>query len=213
MEQPHAPVDRFAPQSEAQVAQLVREHPLAWLVSHSEGEVRATALPLLPEGDDDTRPIGAFLGHFATSNPHSQLVRREPRALLLFAGVSGYISPSWMRDRTQAPTWNYASVQYLVDLQLLEAPKPRDEVLADAVAAHEAGRPQAWHAGEMGARYETLARRVLAFRAVVVARRAKFKLGQDERDDVYADISAAMAGDGATAELKQWMDRANKGRA
>jgi transcriptional regulator len=202
------PQDRFAPPTEADVARLVRSQPLAWVVSHADGDVRATALPLRPEGDDDTRSIPAFLGHFAASNPHAAFVRRAPRALLLFLGVNGYVSPSWMRDRTQAPTWNYVSLQYLVDIEPLERPDARDTVLADAVAAQEAGRPGAWHSGEMGARYEVLAKRVVAFRAVVIERRAKFKLGQDERDDVYADITQALTRDGAT-ELCDWMERAN----
>jgi transcriptional regulator len=202
---------RYAPPSEAEVARLVREHPLAWVVSHADGDFCATALPLRPEGEDETRPIAAFLGHFATSNPHADLVRRAPHALVLFLGLNGYVSPSWMRDRTQAPTWNYASVQYLVDIEPLEAPARRDAVLADAVAAQEAGRPHAWQAGEMGARYATLAKRVLAFRAVVVERRAKFKLGQDERDDVYVDITQALGRDGPS-ELRAWMERANAAR-
>jgi len=209
------PQGRYVPVSEGEIARLVREHPLAWVVTQAGDEVRATALPLLPEGNDDSRPIAAFFGHFATSNPHAELVRRAPRALLLFLGVNGYVSPSWMHDRTQAPTWNYASAQYLVDIQLLEAPPQRDAVLADAVAGHEQGRQNAWHAGEMGPRYETLARRVLAFRAVVLERRARFKLGQDEREDVYADIAGAMAGaqaGGDTKELAEWMQRANEGR-
>ncbi len=202
---------RYAPASEAEIARLVRSHPLAWVVSRADGDFRATALPLRPEGDDDTKPIAAFLGHFAVSNPHAELARREPRALLLFLGVNGYVSPSWMHDRTQAPTWNYASVQYLVDIVPFEAPAGRDALLADAVAAQEAGRPDAWHAGEMGARYELLAKRVLAFRAVVVERRAKFKLGQDERDDVYAEITQALGRDG-DPELLDWMERANPTR-
>jgi transcriptional regulator len=202
---------RYAPASEAEVARLVRSHPLAWVVTRAGGDFCATALPLRPEGHDDTQPIAAFLGHFAASNPHADLARREPRALLLFLGVNGYVSPSWMQDRTQAPTWNYASVQYLVDIAPLEAPAQRDGVLADVVAAQEAGRRNAWHAGEMGTRYELLAKRVLAFRAVVVERRAKFKLGQDERDDVYADITLALRRDGEP-ELLDWMERANPTR-
>jgi transcriptional regulator len=177
-------------------------------VTRASDDLRATALPLRPEGHDDTLPIAAFLGHFALSNPHAELARREPRALLLFLGINGYVSPSWMQDRTQAPTWNYASVQYLVDIAPLEAAAERDAVLADAVATQEANRPDAWHAGEMGTRYALLAKRVLAFRAVVVERRAKFKLGQDERNDVFADITQALKRDG-DPELLDWMERAN----
>jgi hypothetical protein len=40
----------------------------------------------------------------------------------------------------------------------------------------------------------------------------KFKLGQDERDDVYADIAAALTRDRQN-ELLDWMDRSNPNRA
>jgi len=208
------PQERFAPPSEADVARLVRDHPLAWVISHTTDDFRCTALPLRPEGREaraGAAPIQAFHGHFAASNPHSALVRQLPRALVLFMGVNGYVSPSWMHDRTQAPTWNYASLQYLVDIELLDRDDQRDGVLGEAVADQEAGRTRAWQASEMGARYQTLAKRVVAFRAVVVERRAKFKLGQDERDDVYADITQALSGGGQT-ELREWMERANAPR-
>jgi transcriptional regulator len=205
------PSTRYAPPSEAEVLRLIREHPLAWVVSRMANDWRATPLPLRPEDVDENGWIRSFLGHFARSNPHAELVQSEPRALVLFMGVNGYVSPSWMRDRTQAPTWNYASVQYLCELELLEQDAPRDAVLADAVGAMEEGRTQAWHAREMGARYRTLAKRILAFRARVVERRAIFKLGQDERDDVYREITAAL-GNEAQDELRAWMERANPAR-
>jgi hypothetical protein len=41
-----------------------------------------------------------------------------------------------------------------------------------------------------------------------VLRRVKFKLGQDERDDVYADICTAMD-TGGNSDLSTWMGRAN----
>jgi transcriptional regulator len=205
------PGERHAPAREADVARLVREHPLAWVCTAAGEDWRATLLPLRPEPADDDRPIGAFLGHFAAGNPQVALLRRVPRAVLLFAGVHGYVSPSWLRDRTQAPTWNYASAQYLVDVEWLGAEAERDRVLAAQVADHEAGRERAWDAREMGPRYAALARRVVAFRARVRERRAKFKLGQDERDDVYADIGAALGREGQD-ELRAWMAAANPSR-
>jgi hypothetical protein len=72
----------------------------------------------------------------------------------------------------------------------------------------ETGRENAWSAAEMGARYAILANRIVAFRANIVQRRVKFKLGQDERDDVYADICTAMDA-GGNADLGTWMRRAN----
>ena len=190
---------------------LLLEHPLAWVVSHGGGSWRATPLPLRPEGGDGERPIEALIGHFARSNPQLELVRQDPEALVLFLGVNGAISPSWFGDRTQAPTWNYTSVQYRVELQLFDEPAPRDAALADLVGAVEAGRENAWSSADMGARYQPLARRIVAFRARILERHVKFKLGQDERDDIYADILAALDREGA-GELSSWMRAANPQR-
>ncbi len=69
-------------------------------------------------------------------------------------------------------------------------------------------RIAAWSAAEMGERYEIFANRIVAFRANIVQRRVKLKLGQDERDDVYADICTAMDA-GGNPDLSSWMRRAN----
>jgi transcriptional regulator len=206
-----APDDRYAPGSEADVTRVVVENPLAWVISAAGDEWRATPLPLQPELASADEPIRALLGHFARSNAHVDLIRRRPRAMMLFTGVNGYISPSWMHDRTQAPTWNYATVQYLVDIQLIEDDGEAKAVLDELAGAMEAGRPNAWSPTEMGARYDSLARRIVAFRAVIRERRVKFKLGQDERHDEYRDIMAALEPEGL-ADLHGWMARANAGR-
>ena len=199
---------RYAPSSDADVTQLVLEHPLAWVVSMTSDECRGTPLPLRPEPAGDNQPIQSLLGHFARSNPQVELLKSSPRALVLFMGVNGYVSPSRIRDRTQAPTWNYAAVQYVVDIEFIGEHVSRDAVVADLVKAMELGRPKAWSAAEMGARYRRLADGIVAFRATIVERRAKFKLGQDERDDVYAGIIAAIA----DPDLVDWMCRANPAR-
>jgi len=188
---------------------LIHDSPLAWVITMTDADFRATALPLRPIAGKDSS-VSAFLGHFAQSNDHHRMLRDHPRALLLFMGVNGYVSPSCMRDRTQAPTWNYASAQFLVDIEFIDDAAGRDAVLEDLVNAMEAGRENAWHPAEMGARYSLLANRIVAFRANIVQRRVKFKLGQDERDDVYADICAAM--DAGNPELSAWMRRANTHR-
>jgi transcriptional regulator len=203
--------DRFAPASEAEVTRLIHESPLAWVVTTTGADFRATALPLRPIVVGENPSVSAFQGHFARSNDHVNMLRDHPRALLLFMGVNGYVSPSWMHDRTQAPTWNYASAQFLVDIEFIDDVPGRDATLEDLVNAMETGRENAWSAAEMGGRYAMLANRIVAFRANIVQRRVKLKLGQDERDDVYADICAAMDASG-NSNLCTWMRRANTHR-
>jgi len=203
-------VDRFSPQSEEQVLRLVHQHPLAWIVSQGADGLRASPMPLRPRVGGDGR-IAALEGHLPRSNPQFASLQRDPRALLLFAGPQGYISPSWVSNRTWAPTWNFAVVQFVVDFAFDETPERLDAHLHDLVEAMEHGRPGAWQLEEMGARYETLKRMIVPFDAKVVEQRARFKLGQDEKDAVFAEITAALDRSGADT-LAAWMRMLNPGR-
>jgi transcriptional regulator len=205
-----ARADIFAPKSDEQVLRLVREHPLAWVVSSDGGAFRATPLPLRPRVGTDGR-IEALEGHMARSNPLCAALQRDARALLLFSGPQGYISPSWVSNRTWAPTWNYAVVQFLVTIAFEETPARLEAHLDDLVGAMERGRPGAWQRSEMGARYEAIKRMIVPFEARVVEQRAKFKLGQDERDVVFSEITEALGRSDSDA-LLAWMRELNPGR-
>lgn len=201
----------FGPRSGQDLLRLLREQPLAWIVSGSGPDFRATLLPVLPLLDQEGR-VSGLMGHFARGNPHVSLLRRDGRAAILMLGPHGYISPSWMRDRSQAPTWNYASAQCIVDVEFRDDPESLAAHLQELVAVMEAGRPRPWAIPEMGDRYAQLSRRIVGFVARVSEHKEKYKLGQDERDDVFADIVAALSADGQR-ELVNWMLRFNPGRS
>lgn len=205
------PADKYAARSPDDVARLVLENPLAWVVSSSPAAPRSTLLPLRPCFGDDGR-ITHLLGHFARGNPQVPDLKRQPEATILFLGPQGYLSPSWYADRTQAPTWNYASVEFRVEIQFRDDPESLEAVLRDLRDAMEAGRSDPWRIEDMGDRYHELARRIVAFHAVVREERPRFKLGQDERDDVYADIRRALAASDSDAGLLAWMERFNPDR-
>lgn len=181
---------KYAARSEADILDLVRRNPFAWVVSAASG-FAATPLPLRPELDDNGRLVG-LVGHFARSNAQVGQLRAHGRALILFMGPHAYVSPSWMADRTQAPTWNFAAAAFACMLELFEDAPGIEAHLRDLIDAHEAGRPNAWSMGEMGPRYANLSRGVVGFRAVIQHRKAVFKLGQDERADVFPDILAGL---------------------
>jgi transcriptional regulator len=201
----------FAAQRAQDIADLARAHPLAWVVSTGATGLLATALPLLVHSSANGR-IVAIEGHFARHNPQVAALRADPTALLLWLGPNGYVSPSWMADRTQAPTWNYASAQCRARIGFVDDEAGLRTHLDALVAAHEAGRPAAWRAAEMGERYAMLAARIVAFRAEPLALQERFKLGQDERADVYADILQGLQQGAGGPVLCEWMQRFNRGR-
>jgi predicted FMN-binding regulatory protein PaiB len=201
----------FAPPSERDVTRLVLDHPLAWLVTMGGGEYGATPLPLRPVIGENGEVV-ELLGHFARSNPHHELARRVRPTLVLFSGPQGYVSSSWFRDRTRFPTWNYAYVQYLVDIEYTEDPVETERILRDLVDAMERDRPNAWSIEDGGPRYAQLVRGIIAFHARILDRRVKFKLAQDERDGEFADIVQALDATGQHG-LLEWTQRCNTARA
>jgi predicted FMN-binding regulatory protein PaiB len=202
---------RFAPPSWTEVADLIARAPLAWVVSGSNGAMAATPLPLRARVDKAGRLV-RLDGHLARSNPQVESLRRDPNALILFMGLNGYISPSWMNDRTQAPTWTYESLQVQAELELFDDPARLRASLEDLVGAQEAGRPGRWALDEMGGRFDRLSRSIIGFEARVAGVDAKFKLGQDERPDVLNDILVGLAATGL-GDLADAVSAANRDRA
>ena len=193
---------KYVPRQADHVTDLVSAHPFGWIVGGG-----ATALPFRPILDADGRLV-ALHGHFARSNPQVAKLKAEPEALILILGPHGYISPSWMADRTQAPTWNYAGAAFRCRIQFIEYPQETLDLLGDLIAHMEQGRPNAWSLPEMGPRAASLSRGIVAFRAEILEQQSAFKMGQDERDDVYADIVRGLT----DQALLDAMARQNPGR-
>ena len=205
----------YAARADADLLRLVRQQPLAWIVSGAGENFRATLLPVLAEADADGRVV-RLTGHFARSNDQYQLLTQDSRAVILVLGTNGYISPSWFADKSQAPTWNYASAQFVVDMQFFDAPELIEEHLRQLVNTMEVQAPRGadqipWDIDQMGARYFLRSRAIVGFSASVREVRPKFKLGQDERDDVFSDIMAGLK-HGPTDDLQAWMRDYNAGR-
>lgn len=181
----------FRPTSE-QVVELVTNHPLAWVVAEP---LSALLLPIRPV----TGPSGELtelIGHFPRSSPMLRRLRERPRGLLLFMGAAAYISPSWLQNRAQAPTWASISAAFECDFAFDESGEALRANLADLIDAIESGRPRPWSLEELGERYEALARGIIAFRARIVGTRAAFRLGQDEDAGSFADIVKGLAAEG-----------------
>jgi transcriptional regulator len=174
----------FAPRGPADIAALIGEHPLAWVVSCAPGFL-ATPLPLIAELGEDGSVV-ALVGHFALRNPHVAALRAAPHALILFQGAQGYISPGLVTQPQWAPTWNYAVVRFQVEIVF--APQDNAEALDRLIAHVEEDSPNRWTTSAMGERYEPMLQQIVAFRASVLSCDATFKLGQDERPATFAQI-------------------------
>ena len=186
------PVPTHFRPADSEVYPLVEQHPLAWLVVEPLSAVLIPIRPLYDAGGE----LHALSGHLSRTSPLLDRLRSSPRALLLFSGPSAYISPSWMRNRRQAPTWASTSAAFLCEIRFDEDESSLEKSLQDLVQAMEHGRADAWRLDELGDRYFGLAKRIIAFRAEIVGARPAFRLCQDEDDETFADIVAGLRSDG-----------------
>lgn len=175
----------FVPREPSDVTELVRVYPLCWIVSGPADDRHATPLPLLPERDEEGL-VKSLFGHIARSNPQQGALERDPRATILCMGPQGYISPRLVSNPTWGPTWNYAVCRFETEVRFV--PDETDDALSKLAAALEGNGPGAWTPERMGERYQQLKPRIVAFRAEVLETHARFKLGQDENEIVFADI-------------------------
>ena len=170
----------FVPISPDETVALMRDHPLAWVVSR---DFDATLLPLIAECDADGVPV-ALVGHYPRRNPQVAMFERDPQALILFRGPQGYVSPTLVSNPTWGPTWNYAAVRIVATLGFV--PSETDAALRRLAAQLE--KAGGWRPEQMGQRFDQLARHVVAFRAHIVRCEPQFKLGQDEGAETFAEI-------------------------
>lgn len=194
--------DLFQPRQTSDIGKLIAANPLVWIVSHTPAGLRGTTLPVMAHLNDAGSVTGVE-GHFARSNSHLTALRDDPRALILVLGPHGYISPSWVRDGTWAPTWNFAHAQFQVTLDFFEAPEAIEAHLRKLVDTMERGRADAWSVDEMGPRYARLSRGIVGFNAKVIAADQRFKLGQDERPEIFEDICGALGDVPLAALMRQ----------
>ena len=88
--------------------EIVRQHPLATLLSIHDGDIECTHLPMFLD------PSGKSLrAHMARANEHWKILDQR-QALAIFHGPEHYISPSWYPSKQEhgrvVPTWNYVVV-------------------------------------------------------------------------------------------------------
>jgi transcriptional regulator len=190
----------FLPREPGEVTALVRAYPLCWVVTGGTGDRLATPLPLLAE-PNEAGGVATLLGHFARSNPQVTALECDPSATILCMGPQGYITPRLVSNPTWGPTWNYAVAQFDVDIRFV--PEENDAALAQLATALEADAVEPWTPGDMGARYDQLARHIVAFRAIVRAAHPRFKLGQDENDATFGEIVTGLS----DQVLADWMRR------
>lgn len=187
------------------LADLIRAYPLAWFVTAGGPGLDAVPLPLLAETDAQGEVV-ALIGHCSRRNAQVEALRGDPRAWALFMGPQGYISPSLVARPKWVPTWNYAVAVLALEVEFRE--EETAEAVRRLVDASEAGKSHPWRMEDGAERVPALMQRIVGFRARVVGRDVRFKLGQEEDTPTVNEIIAGLR----EGDLADWMRRLNADR-
>ncbi len=206
---------QFKSTDRAIAARLMREHPLASLIStDDDGLPFVTHLPLHVEerpAADGGAPALVLLGHCAKPNPHWRYLQARPRAVVTFLGPHGYLSPKVYPDLARVPSWNYLAVHCVVQATLLDDPLAKDRLLKKLIGDHEPPYAEQWRGLGDEFAHKMLAG-IVGFELTVTELQCKIKLNQHRPESHAAMKAAYAAGNEREQALAAWMDGLGLGK-
>jgi transcriptional regulator len=192
--------DHFEETSPDRIRELVTQHPLATLVTHSQEGMSANHIPLLL--DRDRGALGVLVGHAARANPLWQSDRHLGESLAIFQSWDAYISPNWYASKQEThevvPTWNYATVHVYGTLTAHDDEKWVRGVVGKLTRAMEAAQPQPWKMADAPRAYlDGMLANIVGIELTITRILAKTKASQNRS---ARDRASAAAGLEATGD-------------
>ncbi|UPY37297.1 FMN-binding negative transcriptional regulator [Sediminicoccus sp. KRV36] len=176
---------------------LMRTSRLPLLISNgANGLPDVTHLPLLTDGV-------RIVGHLARANPHWKALRDGARAIAIFPGPEGYISPSSYASKAEhhrvVPTWNYEAVHAEGPIEIIEDAARLHEIVSTLTDHHEKPRAERWKVGDAPAEFiagqlKGIVGVVLTIEALIGKRKLSQNRPAADRDGALEDVDQHNAG-------------------
>ncbi len=188
----------FAQHDRQQLIALMRERPLATLITITPDGPGADLIPLEFHADEGEQ--GTLRGHVARANPLWQ--RAGTTALAVFTGPEAYISPGWYASKKEhgkvVPTWNYTMVQARGELRAVEDAPWLHALVNRLTDHHEATQATPWHVSDAPSDYvQQMLRAIVGIEIPLASLVGKWKVGQNgsaaDREGTARGLVAAQA--------------------
>jgi transcriptional regulator len=187
---------------------LMRDFPLAALVSVQDGEPTADHVPL--EFDAATSTLR---GHVARANPLWRVAAGQP-VLAVFTGPQAYITPSWYPSKAQThkvvPTWNYTVVHAHGVLRVVEDAPWLHALVTRLTDHHEAPRAEPWAVSDAPAEHvQQLLRVIVGIEIPVQRLLGKWKISQNRSEPDRLGVATGLAKGSDEAQAMAGLMRAD----
>ncbi len=178
---------------------LMRDHPLATLVTQQAGGITADAIPLEYVAASHT-----LRGHVARANPLWREAAGRP-VLAVFNGPQAYITPSWYPSKATThqvvPTWNYTLVHAHGLLRVVDDAPWLHALVSGLTDHHEAPRAAPWAVADAPDAYvQQMLRAIVGIEIPVERLIGKWKVSQNRSDADRLGVAAGLAEGEADAQ-------------
>jgi transcriptional regulator len=196
---------------------LVRQHPLALLITMGSGGLLANPVPFMLEPAADGG-LPTLRAHVARANPLWRESRADVEALVVFQGPQAYVSPSFYPVKAETgkvvPTWNYVVVQARGPLRVVDDAPWLHALVTRLTDRHESPRATPWAVSDAPDDYiATMLRAIVGIEIPLTALTGKWKVHQNHpqasRDGVVRGLQAQNS-DGADPQaeaIADWVAR------
>jgi transcriptional regulator len=188
----------FEQHDREQLIALMRERPLATLITITPDGTSADLIPLEYIADEGEH--GTLRGHVARANPLWQ--RAGTIALAVFTGPEAYISPGWYASKQEhgkvVPTWNYTMVQGRGVLRAVDEAPWLHALVQRLTNHHEATQATPWHVSDAPDDYvQQMLRAIVGIEMPLTSLIGKWKISQNrsaaDREGTAQGLAAANA--------------------
>jgi transcriptional regulator len=186
----------FRVEDHATLLRIMQAPRLATLASNGpDGLPGITLLPLLTDG-------ARIVGHLARANPHWKALREAGRAVAVFQGVEGYVSPSAYPSKQEhgrvVPTWNYEAVHAAGPVEIIEDAGRLRTIVEELTRHHEAPRERPWAVSDapepfIAGQLKGIVGFVLTIESLIGKRKLSQNRSEADRAGVVAQAEPALA--------------------
>jgi transcriptional regulator len=172
---------------------FIQSHGFATVVTHNEGQLWASHLPVLL--DEANEGHGILRSHMARANEQWRHFESGQEVLCIFHGPHSYISPSSYVMQETVPTWNYAVVHVYGMARVVADEAVLRQIVTDTTAKYESHRPTPWKITLPDAALAAMLNAIVGFTIQITRIEAKFKLGQNrsqaDQSGMLRDLQAS----------------------
>lgn len=182
---------------------LIRQHPLGWLVVQGEAGLVADPVPFVLDASGGG--LGVLRAHFARNNPQARLLQGAGECLVIFQGPQAYISPSWYPSKQETgkvvPTWNYTAVHAWGRPTVIDDASWLRRQIGALTGQMEGERPQPWSVEDAPADFiDAMVKAIVGLEIVISRIEGKWKISQNRPVADRAGVAQGLAGSGKAAE-------------